>query len=579
MGSMESVIRKFAARPHRSILVLGLALLLVGNWILPITDRDEARFAEASREMLQRGDYIVPWFNGQWRFDKPILIYWCQSACYRVLGVNGFAARLPSVLFTTATALLLVSWGRKAAGDLAGFMAGAMFILAFHVAIIGRIATADMAMVFFFTLAVWSGWELTRPTVGGARTNADGPPARPQEAFDDEKRTGPPLPAPLPHSENFLSPQAVATPVAMSAARAATLPRLDRKVWWLIFYAALAFGFLAKGPVAWLPVGGVVLGKALRKDSFRLPWAETIGGLLLTVALVACWGIPALARTRGQFWAVGIGEHVIHRSIGVNDSHGLKGWGNFVLLLPLYFLTFLVSFLPWTLHKPERLEPWFQSKARKGPLWRAAVALLRPLSFPLNFPIRIWRWWPERRRDTLGWYLLTQSLIVFGVFTLVRTKLPHYTLPAFPCLALWLALQVWTETASRAWFQRRFIAMVILIPVVVLAVAITAKDHSLTENLWRAVKTNVRPETRVGCFGYVEPSLVWKFRGIITNTVVLGDERRAKGFLTNRPPFILVLPTQDAATLSETNALRIQVHGFDMVRFKERDLTAIVEGR
>src|SRR5215469_16515618 len=143
---MESIIRKLAARPRRSILVLGLVLLMVGNWILPITDRDEARFAEASREMLQRGDYIVPWFNGQWRFDKPILIYWCQSAAYRVLGANNFAARLPSVLFTTVTALVLVRWGRKTANDMTGFIAGAMFIMGFHVAMIGRIATADMAM-------------------------------------------------------------------------------------------------------------------------------------------------------------------------------------------------------------------------------------------------------------------------------------------------------------------------------------------------------------------------------------------------------------------------------------------------
>ena len=55
-------------------------------------------------EMLQRGDYVVPWFNDAWRFDKPVLIYWCQMASYRVLGENDFAARLPSVLFTTATA-------------------------------------------------------------------------------------------------------------------------------------------------------------------------------------------------------------------------------------------------------------------------------------------------------------------------------------------------------------------------------------------------------------------------------------------------------------------------------------------
>ena len=104
---MPHWLEKFAARPQRSILVLSLALLLAGNWILPLTDRDETRFAEASREMIQRGDFVVPWFNGAWRFDKPVLIYWCQIASYKILGENDFAARLPSVLFTVATALLV----------------------------------------------------------------------------------------------------------------------------------------------------------------------------------------------------------------------------------------------------------------------------------------------------------------------------------------------------------------------------------------------------------------------------------------------------------------------------------------
>jgi len=530
MWQMESIVRKLAVRPQRSILVLGLVLLLVGNWILPITDRDEARFAEASREMLQRGDYVVPWFNGQYRFDKPVLIYWCQSACYRLLGANGFAARLPSVFFTTATALLLVGWGRKEADGLTGFIAGAMFIMGAHVAVIGRIATADMAMVFFYTLAVWSGFEAAKKEDG------------------------------------------------MSEVRGRSSGS-SQKWWRMIFYGALGLGFLAKGPVAWLPFSGIVLARIMRPDSFRLPWVATIGGLLFTVVIVASWGIPALVQTHGQFWAVGIGEHVIHRSIGVNDSHGLKGTGSFVLELPLYFLTFIVSFLPWTIRKPEAFEPWFQRQEQRGVTWRCVVFILWVLSWPLHYPIKIWRWWPERRRDDLGRYLLMQSLIVFVVFSLVRTKLPHYTMPAFPCLALWLALQLRSEANSVAWFGRRFVAVAVIIPIVMLTLAISAKSHTVTERLWQAVRSDVRPETKVGCFGYVEPSLVWKFRGIITNTVVLGDEAVANDFLTNQPPFILVLPTQDIASLPDTKGLRIEVRGLDMVRFRERDLTAIVRTR
>ncbi len=86
-----------------ALTALGLGLLLAGNWTLPLIDRDEPRFAEASREMRQRGDYVLPRFNGDYRFDKPPLIYWCQAAAFAVMGENEFAARLPSALFATGT--------------------------------------------------------------------------------------------------------------------------------------------------------------------------------------------------------------------------------------------------------------------------------------------------------------------------------------------------------------------------------------------------------------------------------------------------------------------------------------------
>src|ERR1700744_4168407 len=124
---MQSLFEKLARYPERTVVLFSLALLLAGNWIMPLTDRDEVRFAEASREMIQRGDYVVPWFNGNYRFDKPILIYWCQSTSYRIFGDNDFAARFPSALFTTGTALLLVRWVRRVADAKTGLLAGAMY--------------------------------------------------------------------------------------------------------------------------------------------------------------------------------------------------------------------------------------------------------------------------------------------------------------------------------------------------------------------------------------------------------------------------------------------------------------------
>ena len=475
---------RIAVHPRRAILLFSLGLLLCGNWLLPLTDRDEARFGEASREMLQRGDYVVPWFNGHWRFDKPVLIYWCQAASYRVLGENAFAARLPSVLFTTGIALLLVTWGRKTTGNnKAALIAGAMFVAGLHVALIGRVATADMAMVFFFTLSAWTGWELTRPE------------------------------------------------------------QTRRALWWWMFYVSLALGFLAKGPEAWLPLIGLILSRALRKESFRLPLLETLVGVVVTVGLVCLWGVPALLQTGGAYLHVGLGEHVLNRSVNVNDSHGLAGTVGFVATLPLYFVTFFASYFPWSTRVPSALR----------------------------------RWWPNRERDDLGWYLLMLSALVFAVFSLVRTKLPHYTMPAFPLLTLWFARQIAGDHDLGAWFGKRLAAMSAFILALTLIGFPFARGQILTEHLWDAVSPHVQPNTKVGCFGFTEASLVWKFRAVVTNQLVLGDDlASAKKFLTNAPPLIIVVPTPLVTMLPDTNGLRMEVHGLDMVRFKNKDLTAII---
>ncbi len=513
---MQSFFKKLALYPERTIVIFSLALLLAGNWIMPLTDRDEVRFAEASRELLQRGDYVVPWFNGAWRFDKPILIYWCQAASYQLFGVNDFTARLPSALFTTGTALMLVRWGRKIKGPGAGLLAGMMFVSCLHIAMIGRVATADMALVFFFTLAGWSGWELTRPEQ----------------------------------------------------------PR--RWLWWWIFYVATALGFLAKGPEIYFPLAGLVLGRVFRKEIFYLPLLPTVAGFLLSVALMGIWGIPAMTQTHGRYFDIGIGEHVVNRSVGVNDGHGLAGLGGFLLSLPVYFLTFFISFFPWSVHKPEGVQAWWTRDQSGKPVRNVVADIVRMIMYTLNVPVRIYRWWPMRQRDGIGWYLLTQAAIVFVIFSLVRTKLPHYTMPAFPFIALWLALQVVDEKDSFAWVGKRVVGMAIFIAVVMFGFFGVVRYDFLTENLWRAVRPHVRPEMKVGCYGFTESSLVWRFRSVITNTVTLGVEKRAADFLTNSPPYILVLPTRDVATLPDTNGLQIQVHGLDIVKFKNWDLTAII---
>jgi 4-amino-4-deoxy-L-arabinose transferase-like glycosyltransferase len=294
---MWSLFTRLSACPVRTVLGLSLALFLSGNWILPLLDRDEPRFAEASREMLERGDFVIPWFNGTYRFDKPPLVYWCQIACFRALGENAFAARLPSALFASTTGVLLVLWGRRLNNEQAGFYAATMFVSCLQVLIHARLSVADMPMIFFFTAAVWSGWELTRP--------------------DMRRHTG----------------------------------------WWWMFFASLALGFLAKGPVAWLPLGVLLFASWRRPALFKLQLQHLLPGLTLMLGIIGLWGLPALLKTNGEFLSVGIGRHVIHRSFGIMEGHGAKGLLGFVLALPLYLLAFFPSFFPWSLKFPHALRP------------------------------------------------------------------------------------------------------------------------------------------------------------------------------------------------------------------------------
>src|SRR5258708_16615652 len=90
----------------RPLLLLFLAIIIIdslGNNTLPLIDRDEPRFAEASREMRQTGDFVIPRVNGQYRFDKPPLIYWCQVASTALLGESDFSFPFPSPLIAPPT--------------------------------------------------------------------------------------------------------------------------------------------------------------------------------------------------------------------------------------------------------------------------------------------------------------------------------------------------------------------------------------------------------------------------------------------------------------------------------------------
>jgi 4-amino-4-deoxy-L-arabinose transferase-like glycosyltransferase len=98
-------------RPHLLLIALlftSAFVYLVGNGSVSLWDRDEPRYAETSRQMLQSGDWVVPHYLDKPRTAKPAFIYWCQAGAMKIFGDNEFAARFPSAIATVI--LLIVLW-------------------------------------------------------------------------------------------------------------------------------------------------------------------------------------------------------------------------------------------------------------------------------------------------------------------------------------------------------------------------------------------------------------------------------------------------------------------------------------
>lgn len=73
------------------------ALPLFGWWLYGLFDLDEGFYAAVTSEMLRRGDWITPYYNGQPWFEKPILLYWAAAPFMALFGED-FGPRIPSVL-------------------------------------------------------------------------------------------------------------------------------------------------------------------------------------------------------------------------------------------------------------------------------------------------------------------------------------------------------------------------------------------------------------------------------------------------------------------------------------------------
>lgn len=139
-------------------MALLAVLLLVQLGATPIYILDEAKNAQCAREMLQRGDWIVPTFNGELRTDKPPLHYFFMMCSYRLFGFTPFAARFFSAIAGLATVLVTYRYTKRHTNAFTAFCSALVLTMSSHFLFEFRLSVPDPYLIFFVTLGLFSAY-------------------------------------------------------------------------------------------------------------------------------------------------------------------------------------------------------------------------------------------------------------------------------------------------------------------------------------------------------------------------------------------------------------------------------------
>lgn len=150
-------------RPIVILLIVALLAMLPGFFTIPVVDRDEARFSQATRQMLESGDYVTPRLGDETRFKKPVGIYWLQAATAHLTGQTPDAPiwvlRLPSLLAALFSTLLVWRMGSRLFNPDAGLIAALLLAVSPVFDMEARLAKTDSVQLLCALVAQYALME------------------------------------------------------------------------------------------------------------------------------------------------------------------------------------------------------------------------------------------------------------------------------------------------------------------------------------------------------------------------------------------------------------------------------------
>lgn len=277
--SLAGSILSFAERSHGRalalLLLLGLVLFLPGQMNLPPMDRDEPRFAQATKQMLETGDFVDIRFQAEARHKKPVGIYWMQAAAVSAGDKVGVADarhkiwlyRIPSLLGALATVLLTYVAAAGLTTRRAAFMAGALMAGVILLGVEARLAKTDAVVSATVVLAMAA---LARAWV---------------HRFEPSYRL--------------------------------------HWGWVIAFWGSIGVGLLVKGPIT--PAVPLLAALVLAFSERWAGWLKQLRplpGFLLVALIVTPWVLAITLKSGGSFFADSVGQDMLAKVGSGQESHG-----------------------------------------------------------------------------------------------------------------------------------------------------------------------------------------------------------------------------------------------------------------
>jgi 4-amino-4-deoxy-L-arabinose transferase-like glycosyltransferase len=522
----------YAVGSHRRAAALLVAFSLIaflpGFFQIPPVDRDEARFAQATKQMLETHEYVDIRFQDEVRYKKPVGIYWLQAAAVKAgeaLGVPQarttiWLYRLPSLL-GAMFGVLLTYWAALAlVGRRAAVVAALMMASSFLLGVEARLAKTD-AMLLFTCIAAMG---------------------------------------------------------ALARIYLASQREPGAKIGWsqpAILWTAIAGGVLLKGPVILLFVGLTAIVLSISDRSARWLWSlRPVAGFLWVILLVSPWFVAIVAKSGDRFFVEALGHDMLGKVASGQEAHGAPPG--------FYFLLFWVTFWPGsvlaglatpTVWKARRELSTRFLLAWLIPSWLVFEAVMTKLPhyvLPLYPAIAILiagvlesgglsksRWMV---RGTVGWFLFPAviaiaTLVIFIMFggDLGLIAWPFSALAVISGLFAWWLYEV--DGAERS-LLRGMIASILI------AITVYAITFPLLPTLFPSAMiadeihaTDCKQPRVASTFAYQEPSLVF----LLGTDTRFTDGVGAADFLRSGPcHFALIDPRSERSFVQRADSIALR---------------------